>query len=568
MATLTAQGVPTSVAANSVKAGLAELGKAGSVADKSFQKVAGKTFPEFIASGGDLAGALDILNKAAKEGDTSVTNLFGSVEAGQAFSALATNVDSFESNLEEMRGSAGATQEAFDRMDQGLGKTFDKLKARAEVGFVKVGEKIAPFVDKAIEKFDELVSKIDFSKIREKIKPVEDAFKRFFDALGSDEDINLLERIAIAVADMFNLDVGELEPVFKFIEGIADDFSKLYDEVKANDELLNDFKLILKGLAVVVGVVILGALKIFVNNLRLIIFVVRTVRTVVVTVFKVLSKVFEAGKRLFSAVVAVWKGDSSKMEELFSDVWQFVVKIFTRIKNWAKENLPKLLKSAGKKLIEGLKKAISKAIPAVLSAVKSIPGRILTALGGIGSLLINTGKKVINGLISGIRAMSTALGVWIWSIRTKITTAIGDLRTLLVQKGKDIISGLISGIVSKFDELKRRAQEIADTVSKIFTSRLKIFSPSKVFEGYGRNIIDGLNKGLAKSKSSVGLVGQLADDIANTGFSAPPVSGVGLGGVPQGQVVYQFGDVHFHEVQDAEQMFNEFQRFIKVRGRQ
>ncbi len=155
MATLTAQGVPTSVAANSVKAGLAELGKAGSVADKSFQKVAGKTFPEFIASGGDLAGALDILNKAAKEGDTSVTNLFGSVEAGQAFSALATNVDSFESNLEEMRGSAGATQEAFDRMDQGLGKTFDKLKARAEVGFVKVGEKIAPFVDKAIEKFDD-----------------------------------------------------------------------------------------------------------------------------------------------------------------------------------------------------------------------------------------------------------------------------------------------------------------------------------------------------------------------------------------------------------------------------
>jgi TP901 family phage tail tape measure protein len=145
-ATLTAQGTPTSVVMTQLKGAISELGKEGTKASKNFQEMSGQTFPEFIASGGSLVDAAELMKRGADELGLSVVDLFGSIEAGQAFVGLSNDLETAAANLDATRTSAGATAEGFEMMDQGLAATMEKLKARFAVVFLNLGETLAPFV--------------------------------------------------------------------------------------------------------------------------------------------------------------------------------------------------------------------------------------------------------------------------------------------------------------------------------------------------------------------------------------------------------------------------------------
>lgn len=148
MATITAVTGNTSTASTQLKSALAELGKDGSVAFKNFEKANGETFPEFIARGGDLGQGLVKMGAFAESSGTSLGNMFGSVEAGQAALVLAADgAATFGSNLEAMQGSAGATDTAFARMEQGLKPTLDRLKASLSVALIDLGESLAPVIE-------------------------------------------------------------------------------------------------------------------------------------------------------------------------------------------------------------------------------------------------------------------------------------------------------------------------------------------------------------------------------------------------------------------------------------
>ena len=151
LATLTAQGVPTSVAATQMKAAVSELGKEGTKASDAFQQFSGQTFNEFIAGGGDLVGAFTAMKDGADAAGQSVLDSFGSIEAGQAVLALtADGGEAFGAALEEMGASAGATETAFNTMENSLSRDFDKIKANVEVILIEIGEKFAPLVAQAL----------------------------------------------------------------------------------------------------------------------------------------------------------------------------------------------------------------------------------------------------------------------------------------------------------------------------------------------------------------------------------------------------------------------------------
>lgn len=145
LATLTAQGTPTSVAATQMKAALAELGKQGSKADQAFQKMTGKSFPDFIKNGGKVDDAFKLIADSAADSGQSVLDVFGSIEAGQAILSLTSNEGkAFRDALKQMGDASGATQTAFETMQEGIKPAVDKLKANFEVLKVDIGEKFAP----------------------------------------------------------------------------------------------------------------------------------------------------------------------------------------------------------------------------------------------------------------------------------------------------------------------------------------------------------------------------------------------------------------------------------------
>lgn len=147
LAAMTLQGVPTSVATTQLRQLLVELSKDGSKTAQVFEDMAGKSFKEFIAGGGNLQNALNIIDDAAGESGKSISDMFGSVEAGSAALALTgSGAETFFNDINAMGEAAGATDAAFEQMNQGLGATLDKLKAKFSVALLNIGEQIAPTV--------------------------------------------------------------------------------------------------------------------------------------------------------------------------------------------------------------------------------------------------------------------------------------------------------------------------------------------------------------------------------------------------------------------------------------
>ncbi|HRJ44240.1 MAG TPA: phage tail tape measure protein, partial [Caldilineaceae bacterium] len=145
LAAMTAQGVPTSVATTQLRQLFVEMSKEGSKTADVFQEIAGKSFRQFVAEGGNTQDALKLLEQYAASTGVGINDLFGSVEAGNAALALTgKGTEAFGSALAQMGTATGATEAAFEQMNQGIGPQLEKLKVAWNVMLVDVGTKAEP----------------------------------------------------------------------------------------------------------------------------------------------------------------------------------------------------------------------------------------------------------------------------------------------------------------------------------------------------------------------------------------------------------------------------------------
>lgn len=148
IAVMTAQGTPTAKATTQIRQALVELNKEGSIAYETFQKITGKTFREFIESGGNLQEALNLMAETAEYNKKEVTSFFSSVEAGSAVLSLSgKNAGKFKDALEEVKNSIGATSEAFQKIDEGPARRFERIKAEVDSLIIELGNNLLPVVE-------------------------------------------------------------------------------------------------------------------------------------------------------------------------------------------------------------------------------------------------------------------------------------------------------------------------------------------------------------------------------------------------------------------------------------
>ncbi len=186
MVVLTNMGVPTTVATTRVRAAIDELSKTGTKTDKIFRQIAGKSFKQFIAQGGNLQEALQMLEEEAKQNNLGISDLFSSIEAGGAAIALTgKGTGAFRDALEAMSGAAGATEAAYEKLENGIGRTFQKLQSKFEWLKVEVGQRIgnalSAWFDKNQAKIDQIDSAFGtmFSQLDRGV-PFAEAFKTAF----------------------------------------------------------------------------------------------------------------------------------------------------------------------------------------------------------------------------------------------------------------------------------------------------------------------------------------------------------------------------------------------------
>jgi TP901 family phage tail tape measure protein len=151
ISTMTAQGVPTSQATTQLRQLFVELSKAGGEAAGTFEDMAGKSFRDFIASGGNVQEALQLMEEAAVQDGVALTDLFGSVEAGNAALFLTgAATDTFTSNLAAQQDAAGSTDAAFQTMQEGVGDAWEEMKVSLDVFTKELLIKAAPLIEGAI----------------------------------------------------------------------------------------------------------------------------------------------------------------------------------------------------------------------------------------------------------------------------------------------------------------------------------------------------------------------------------------------------------------------------------
>lgn len=111
---------------------------------------------------------------------------------------------------------------------------------------------------------------------------------------------------------------------------------------------------------------------------------------------------------------------------------------------------------------------------------------------------------------------------WVTTRFEELVAWLQGLPARMVQIGKDIVQGIIDGLKSKWEELKAWIRGADAEMMQTFKEDWMIQSPSKVTEGYGRNIAEGLAKGIAAGQE---IVGQAVSSLNDTAKGA--MKGIG-----------------------------------------
>jgi len=150
-ATLTKQmgAGKTAEAGTAIRSMLAELAKAGMKASDNFKELAGVSFPEFIRQGGSVQEALMKMKDHAEANNMSLMDMFRGIEAGNGALMLVTNSgEELSKNLQKIQADAGATEEAFQRLNDTTSQRFSKIMATFKEVGMKFAESFLPIIEK------------------------------------------------------------------------------------------------------------------------------------------------------------------------------------------------------------------------------------------------------------------------------------------------------------------------------------------------------------------------------------------------------------------------------------
>ncbi|MFA5408502.1 MAG: phage tail tape measure protein, partial [Bacilli bacterium] len=148
IAAMTSQGVPASVATTQLRQMFVELSKEGGKTSELFRSFAGTSFREFIAAGGTVQEALQLLEKHAAGANIGINDLFGSVEAGSGALVLTgRGTAAFTEALATMETASGATQAAYETMEQGINRQLEKLAADFNIIILDLAGALVPVVN-------------------------------------------------------------------------------------------------------------------------------------------------------------------------------------------------------------------------------------------------------------------------------------------------------------------------------------------------------------------------------------------------------------------------------------
>lgn len=427
-AILTANGINTAETTTYVKSMLNELGKAGTEVSDILKEETGKSFQELLADGNSLGDIISVLGEYASEAGLSLSDLFGSVEAGTAALTLAgKGADAYNDILKQMQESNGATELAFEKMQttsMTIRKAWNQLKNSAmDLGSVLMGV-LAPVIES-------LASGIF-------------TFAGWFEGLN-DTTKELIVK--------FGLFAAALGPVLLIAGKLVTGFVKL----KA---LFVGLPAIFTALSGPIGIVVaaIGALAVaWATDFA-------GIREVTSRVFESLGSIFESAvstivylaESFLALFKGLWESNFLGISTFIQDTWNNIVGLFSGVF----ETIALLFEAFALLFQNDWEGAWNKALEALSTIWQTITEFLGNALLNLVNLLVNIGaslwiaaKGAFEQIKQGFTVTWDSIKSWFEEAKEDPVKAILNIGTSLYNAGANVFTQLWNGLKSVWDSI-------------------------------------------------------------------------------------------------------------------
>ena len=497
-AIMTSKGIAAAETTTYMNSMLNELSKSGSTTDKLLRQKMGGSFAELMASGKSLGEILGGIQEEASKSGLALSDMFSSSEAGKAAMSLLSNgVDGFNSSVQDMVNSVGATDSAFAKMEDTTEAKMEKAKnSIANLGIV-LGQNLLPIVGNLADKVAVVVTKVsEFAAANPKL--VQTALKVAAGLAALKVGMLTTKLVTLSAQDgILSLAKKLLGLRAGFIENAATSVSFAEKLKTAGSGILSYFGNVkgamggvgsaigngnlaktalgpLGGIAgkilPVVGVIttIITVIQLVKNHLEEIRgFIQRTFGDEALAVFdKIVSAITNIGdtiKNVFS------DGDigaaRDKIQELFGDkgaaVFDTFVNVLGTVKNAVSEVVgfittyvvpvaEQVLQVIVTQVIPGIVSFIQAAAPTIMQIIQSIAdfiGAISAAIQAILPVVTNVLQTLLPAIQTALTTIWNIVSPIIQGILAAIQFAMPTIQSI-VQSGVQAISGVISGIAT------------------------------------------------------------------------------------------------------------------------
>lgn len=156
---------------------------------------------------------------------------------------------------------------------------------------------------------------------------------------------------------------------------------------------------------------------------------------------------------------------------------------------------------------------------------QNVSGAFSSAWSSITGFCSTAWANISNFFSAGISRITTTILTWsplalFQQVFSTVLSWFGiDVPNKFSEFGKNMIDGLVNGIKNAWEGAKQIVSDLGEGIKGWFAEKLGIHSPSRVFKGYGVNVVEGLAIGMNKSTS---IAENASDNLS---------SAVGLNGV-------------------------------------
>lgn len=417
-ATMTSKGFKTADTTTYLNAMIQELGKTGSTADKQLRATTGKTLPQLMDDGMNLAEVLQILDDSAKQSGLQLGDMFSSSTAkSAALTLLSDGVEGYTKNLDAMNNAEGKTQENYEKVMQDEAERMEKARNSIKNLTSAIGGAFLPQIGNMADGITKVVDKAGIFVENNK------------------ELVTWIGKLAVGFVGikggMLGMKLGFLQLKGGFL-GIKANFTtlqglKFADSIKKISGVMGGLKLkILPIIAIITALVVV--FKLITGNLE-------EIRE------KIKNTFGDGALAVFDKLVSIFKNVAGEAKKIFdSEAFQGVRQFFDSF-------------GSGTPIMESIKKVIGDfagMIPPLIDKLVELAQGVLPILfsiiGSVATAIVNIAQAVLPTVIAVIGSIIPMIGTLIGAILPVVIDLINMILPILQNLGEMILPVLVGAI--------------------------------------------------------------------------------------------------------------------------